>query len=182
MVWEIYGRRKSREEIRGEDKQGERRNWTCRTKNRRTIWSNTVMHIFRRPPIWSLSPKVISLCNRKSTKWEHDMELADKKKSPEYSTDEFQMESNIQPGESLLKWAKFKFIVFSWSLNHQILSNYNLSLLQATSHTNTVCCILPCSLNLGGLAEEFKYIRTRLYRWHIGLYNFWGNFKIILRN
>lgn len=32
------------------------------------------------------------------------MELADKKKCPEYSTDEFQMESAIKPGESLLKW------------------------------------------------------------------------------
>lgn len=42
------------------------------------------------------------------------MKLADKdKKCPGYSTDEVQMESNIKPGESLLKWAKYKFSVFS---------------------------------------------------------------------
>lgn len=32
------------------------------------------------------------------------MDLADKKKCPQYSTAEFQMESDIKPGELLLKW------------------------------------------------------------------------------
>lgn len=42
------------------------------------------------------------------------MKLADKdKKCPGYRTDEVQMESHIKPGESLLKWAKYKFSVFS---------------------------------------------------------------------
>lgn len=41
------------------------------------------------------------------------MKWKKKNKCPEYSTDEFQMECNIKPGESLLKRAKDKFILYS---------------------------------------------------------------------
>lgn len=68
------------------------------------------------------------------------------------------MESNIKPGESLLKWAEYKFSVFLCRLNHQILSNYNWSILKATSHTNIVCFILPFPLNVVFYQKNFSEI------------------------
>lgn len=79
-----------------------------------------------------------------------------RKTCPGYSTVEFQMESDIKPGESLLKWAKYKFTVFSWSLNHQILSKYNWLILKAANRANITCCVLPFPSSLDGLSEQFQ--------------------------